>query len=308
MDSNDWRRIRFSPADEGGGSGGDGGGDGGGNGGGNGGAAGDAGDSGGGDGGGGGAGATWIDGLPDELRQAVASKGYQTPSELARAYFELEPKIGAKGVIVPKPEAPKEAWAAFNKAVGVPEAPSQYEIAVPEGEQVTEELKAFHSEVRGWFHEAGLRPDQAALINKRWNEHVGKATEANKAAETKAGDEALSALRQEWGGSYDAKVAAGKQAARQFGTPEVLDKLEGIIGTAPLIKMFAAIGEALGDDSAQPTGEGGQLINTPADAKAEIKRLKADEDFRKAFSNPKHPEYAEAVARMQRLNAVAQGA
>ena len=304
MDPNDWRRVRFSPAGEGGGDGGDGGGDGGAGGGGDGGAGGGAG--GGGDGG---TAVDWIQGLPGDLRQAVETKGYKTPADVARAYFDLEPKIAAKGVILPKADAPKEAWAEFNKAIGVPDAADGYEIKMPEGRQASEQDKAFHTAARGWFHEAGLRPDQAALLNERWNAFAKEVLDKSTADTKQATDKALSDLRQEWGGAYDEKVAAGQLAARQFGTPEVIDKLETIVGTAPLIKMFAAIGEALGDDSAQPIGQGGEAITTPAAAKAEIERLKNDEDFKKVFTNPRHREYPDAVARMQRLRAVAaQGA
>src|SRR3990172_4310041 len=63
---------------------------------------------------------------------------------------------------VPQDNAKPEEWAAFNKALGVPEKPEEYEFGkMPEG---MESNKEFEADMRKLFHGAGVTKRQVPAL------------------------------------------------------------------------------------------------------------------------------------------------
>jgi len=75
-------------------------------------------------------------------------------------------------------------------------------------------------------------------------------------------------LRREWGGDYEANLAAAHRAAMEFGGPDTLEFLGNIavdgvrLADHPhLVRAFAEAGRRLGEDSiALPGGDGGATL------------------------------------------------
>lgn len=162
----------------------------------------------------------------------------------------------------PSPEAAAPAEVIDPKMV-VPESADGYTLPVPEGSD-----GAFAKTASAWFHEAGIPPAQAEKLAAKWNEFSAAsqaeatqaAADAEKQAEAsfKADD---SALRKEWGSKYDSNIELGKRAYREFGfTNDVVDAIEAKVGSAQLFKIFAKIGQGLGEDTALGLGNGNNTL------------------------------------------------
>jgi len=287
---------------------GDGSGGGSGTGGGTGGAAG-GGDNGGGTGGGqgagsgGGAAAPWFDTFQDPaLKEWVASykDAYPTPEAMALKALNLEKFVGAdkagRGVIVPKPEAKPEEWQAFYRKVGgVPEKADGYKVH--SDPKIAAELAAdpLIKQFQEQAHKMGMPPQflQGAV---EW--YVGAmkgAQEGQYAALEQRAETDLVELHQEWQGpKYDENVELGRRAAKMFiphenpqQMEEILNKMEGALGTKFTLKLWAQIGQGLSEhgfvDDPMNNGGGGGM--TPEGARLKIRELKMDQNFQKRFTS-----------------------
>lgn len=218
----------------------------------------------------------WRAMLPPELRDTPTLAKFQDPAALARSYTELESLVGRKGVILPTDKDPPEVQQRFRAALGVPEKPEGYALAPPEGVPAElwdgERATAF----AGLAHQLALTPAQAKAIAEWAAKDAAGAMQKFTAGIEPDGRQMDEVLREEWGGQYEARVDRAKRAAQQFGDDAALAALESKIGGAALVRMFAKIGVAMGED--EPAGMGtGAARGTPgpAEAKAERERLMA---------------------------------
>lgn len=262
------------------------------------------------DGNGGGGGPTsWLATLPPELQADESLKTIPDVPTLAKNYVESRKFIGAKRLEAPQPNWTPDKWAAFNKELGVPEAPDKYpmpDVKLADGLTLDEGRKKAALE---HFHKIGLRPDQAKEL---WGFYLNDINGVHKSAteaRTKAAADAEAALKTEWGQNYDKNIGYLKRAYEKFGTPEAEKEfIDSGLGNNPAIaRMFAKIGEAMSEDSAQ--GKGGGQLN-PADAAAaesEIKRLKTDAKFQDAFFNAAHADHKKVVEEWNSLHKRAYG-
>ncbi|SFI60688.1 hypothetical protein [Albimonas pacifica] len=326
-----------------GGEGGQGGGEGAGQGGaGDGGAAGAGGEggaTGGGDGGqgDGGAGGGKGDGKPwwerdgflksDEV-DWLRSKGFNqelTPELMARAlrsYRAAETKMGRPAdSLMDKPgkDQPVAEWMKANRELfGLPEAPDGYEIKrpdMPEGVTWDEGLETKFREIG---HANGMTPAQMQasvdmFAEMRKTEFETLATELQT-----AGEEMRQQLERDWGDQYSAKVKQAQQAAQAMGEKAGLDTeqilsigqlLKPKVGDAGIMRLFAAIGAAMGDDGFVPGAGGGPGIGmTPQEAKAEHDRFVGlDGEYGKAYRAGDQPKMRELNAKRLQLLKLASG-
>lgn len=170
-----------------------------------------AGDSGGGDAGGGGAGAAaasaasaqtdWHESLPEELK--TAAKNFHTPADAVRNNVDLRKKLSKAIVPVDKTSSPEEI-ATYRKAVGVPDAPDGYDIAIPDDLPDTvkpnDEMTA---KFRAAMHEAGV---PQSYVQAATDFHFTALKEQHavlEAEDAKRRQEAEAATRKMWGPDYD---------------------------------------------------------------------------------------------------------
>jgi hypothetical protein len=245
--------------------------------------------------------ADWRATLPDEIRNAPSMGKYATPADLAKGYLEAEKLIGKKGVILPGENATPEEMKQFHAALGVPETFDGYELkapdGLPEGVWNDDAAKGFAAKA----HELGLTPKQVQGIATWQVQNVAGALE--KAGLEADGRTYEAVLREEWGGSYDAKFEAARRASKEFGGDEAtLAKLGDKIGDAALIRMFARIGEKVAEDSPAGMGGGAQLTSQES-AKAQADALVAD--TKGPYWNQMHPDHRATVQRVTKLFAQA---
>jgi len=237
--------------------------------------------------GGGQAGETWLSSLPDELRENPSLTKFKEPVEVYRSYVSLEKKIGEKGIIKPKDDAPPEEWNKYYVALGRPETPDSYEIGRPEGLPdefpYSEELEG---QFKQWAHEAGLTAKQAkGLFDKYIQANIGAYDKASKEIGEARG-KAEQVLRSEWGDNYDTNLELALKARRQFAPdqgPE-WEQLEFGLGNNPtLVKMFANIGARM--------SEGELIKGTPQPGTMTEEQALEAMSTNPAYMNADHPEH-----------------
>lgn len=258
-------------------------------------------------------------GLTPDTRAALQPKAYKSPEDLGRAYLDLESKIGQRGVTPPGKDAGAEDLAryhaelrAIDPGLAPPETVEGYDLSgfkAPENIGYSEEVQG---QVVGAMHKLGLTNAQVTGILQVYGEAQSARFAAERTARDTAFEAATTALKGEWGSAFDSKIALAdrvlvRAAGKDLDAAKAL-KLEGggfLLDNKVMAKIFAAVGEAWAEDGDLPGGAGGDFALTPGDAKAEIAKLKADEDFKKVFLDGNHPEHAAAVTRMQSLQAMA---
>lgn len=178
--------------------------------------------------------ADWTAGLDADAKTYIESKGYKSPAEALTALRGYEP----------------------------PATADAYEIPVPEGESPD-----FAKAVAPLFHKAGLSSAQAKALAEGWNEmqasQRGAAAQAEAdaaAAADAAAKREDTALQSEWGKDYAANKEHARRAAMQFlpGDDEAksafVAELERKFGYTATMKMWAAIGQGLGEHTAKGLG------------------------------------------------------
>jgi hypothetical protein len=226
-------------------------------------------------------------GLSEDNLGYVRQQGFKDPETLAKSYRDLTKLTGDLKSIVklPKDDSP-EAWNQVYDSLGRPRDPAEYKLPVPEGDK-----GEFAGVASKWMHEAGLNPKQAQLLATKWNDHIKGMTTAQRTEMTQksAADEVT--LKQEWGAKYDENVGLAKRAAQQLFKLDgpTVDKLEGAIGHASLMRLMHAAGTKLGVDDSPigMDGNGGTNFpgaQSPAAAKARIAELRKDPVWTKAWA------------------------
>lgn len=168
---------------------------------------------------------TWLQSIADaDLRQFVEAKGFKDVGDAVKAMREFEAKHAA------------------------PASAEDYQLG--DGD--------FAKTAAAWFHEAGVPAEAAKALSAKWDVYVKDQTTAIEAARVAKGEAELTALKGEWGDSFDKNVELGRQAMRKFGVSgEVIDKLAGASGDAATIKVFSQIGASLSEGTLNPGGAGG---------------------------------------------------
>lgn len=260
-----------------------------------------------------GAAPAWFDGFKDPAAKEWLKSmngAYPDAESLALKALNLEKFIGAdkagRGIIVPKADAKPEEWKAFwTKVGGVPEKADGYKLPDALAKD------ALAGKFREFAHGKGMPPQffEAAMefIGKELETHkLGDAAEFSKASETD-----LLKLREEWKGiEYDKNVELARRAAKTFiphesaeKLTETLAKMEGALGTAAFMKLWASIGGAMAEHGfvgGEPGGgfAGGMTVEA---AKVRIRELQADKAWGAKFAQGD----AEAKAEWDKLNKIA---
>ena len=178
--------------------------------------------------------ADWTAGLDADAKTYLETKGFKSPAEALTALRGYEP----------------------------PATADAYEIPVPEGESPD-----FAKAVAPLFHKAGLSATQAKALAEGWNEMQSGQKAAAAQAEADAATAAEAAakredatLQAEWGKDYAANKEHARRAAMQFlpgdeaAKTAFIGEIEKKFGFAATMKMWAAIGQGLGEHTAKGLG------------------------------------------------------
>jgi hypothetical protein len=223
----------------------------------------------------------WLGGsVPDDLKSELPTLSrFKTPADLAKSYVHLNKKRN-ESLAVPAEDAKPEDWDAFYAKLGRPESPDKYELKLPEGAPMNEEMLKGFKELA---HKSGILPKQAQAALE-WYQGVNK--QAVEAYEAKS-KEAVNALLQEWGDKKDEKLARIGQAMAELVDPKDREALEKSAwgNYPPLLRLLDKAADLLKE--APVRGENTNRFD--GDTKAVQKRI-AEIQANPAFLNRSHPE------------------
>ena len=251
--------------------------------------------------------ANWFDSFADQsLREWAAATGLPGPEAAAAKALNLEKLLGAdragRTVVIPKDDASADEIKAFRAKLGVPADPAGYALPTPQGAD-----PAFAQTAAKWFHEAGIPAKQAQSVAARWNEHVAAQMKAQADAEQAALGQETEQLKTDWGNAYPLQQEIARRAAVKLGIDEAgIDALQKVAGFSKVMKMFAKVGELIGEDKASGLGDATALGMTPEAARGRKAQLMADADWRKKAMNPQSAEWAE-IQRLDKIIAASMG-
>lgn len=211
-------------------------------------------------------------------------------------------KLLGRGVerLIEKPAADANLaeWMRSNGEIfGLPEAPDKYEIEKPQLPEGVEWDAGFEAKVREIAHEHALPPAALQAMVAAYGEKVSSLIDNAGSQLQAAQAEMMRSLEADWGASAQARISQAQAAARAVAEKAGLDgeALAGVVqalspktGDAGVMKLFAAIGEMMGEDSLTGGGAGpGGFTpgNTPQEAKARLAALDSpDGEFGRAYA------------------------
>jgi len=181
----------------------------------------------------------WRAGLPKEYQNHEAFTRYGKVGDLAKDYLGLMER-SQRSIVRPTQESTPEEWAAYRKAMGIPEKPDEYG------------LEGAHPRVqnlRQAAHEAGMSVEQfKKFLGRLGQDAQGYSKEQTESRQKKLA-EMDQALRKEWGDKYDAQRELATRAYKTLvdeGTAQELASM-GLLDNPHFIRMMAKAGGALGE-------------------------------------------------------------
>ena len=232
--------------------------------------------------------------MPPGLREEPSLKTFDSVDKLAKSYVNAVKMIGGNpDNMVAIPEE-GEKWDDFYNKIGRPEKAGDYQFGDENGE-----LDGF----REFAHDTGLTQDQADNILKLYGDIQEEQEEAHQNGLEELRTNTTMELQKEWGKNYDGKMDYAKRAFAQFATPELSQLMdESGMGNHPeMLRVFAKVGELMGEDSlVVGTGLGSSQLS-PEQAQQEIQALYSDKEFSKSYRDNKDPGHKTAMSKMEKL-------
>lgn len=255
---------------------------------------------------------SWKSKVGEDLSKAPSlGKFSDTPeglAEVAKSYVNLEKLLGHEKVPLPKGPEDVEGRAAFNKAIGVPDAPEKYNLpdaSLPAGSESVAFDKGTFQQV---MHKYGLTPQQAAGLWKEYGSMMGESYNKMTQNYSQQLDQNINALRKEWGDAYAANVELADMAiSRLADSKEMGDWLTANIAKSPFgLKWAAKVGNLLAENKVGDF-QYKRFSLSPAEAKNEIARIKADPNHPYNSEKATEDDHNAAVNHVNRLFAISMG-
>ncbi len=221
----------------------------------------------------------WRASLPDDLKTNPSLTTIPDVNTLAKVYVDTKALTGRKAYDVPQPDWKAEQWTAWNKTIGVPDAPDKYTPVPKEALDKAGLPPEVISTATAKMHEYGLTDRQAkGLLDWYLGDTVkGQELQAKATADERAQGESI--LRGEFKDKYDANMGLVKAWIAQNATPGFAEAVEKAgLGSNPefvraIVKSAASTLEA--------SGRGGQASSMGSDgaraqAANELEAMKGD--------------------------------
>ncbi len=243
----------------------------------------------------------WADALDPGLREVAAAKGWQTPADAVRSYASLERLLGAEKIALPPAHAPAADWDAVWDRLGRPRHPEGYAFKKPDG------YDAYSDELAQWArqtcHKVGMPARMAEAFHDEFVGFARNLVETTESRQAMNDAELHAFMEREWGSLRDEKLGAFRKAANAFmDSPQSLDRLQQIMGTPGLLRMFVKIGEWLGEDRAVGTGQRSfRLTREEAEQEFSTIRQAAIADPKHPLMDKLHPDHQKLVERVEML-------
>lgn len=256
--------------------------------------------------------------LTEVLRESESLSKFNSVEDLANSYLNLERSMSSKvkipgensssdelnsfyskisnipGVVIKPVDGDEEQLKLYNKTLGVPEKPTDYNL--PENIELDNDTKL---NLFNLSHKLGLTNEKMVELAKFKTEQdstLNKASEDFKKENDKI-------LREKWGPDYDARYA-GAQAAfnrlkEQYGEEAMLHlKQSGATSNAAFISILSDIGEGL-KDANNLKGDNISYGMTTEEIVSEMASLRSHPGYYN-MSHPEHKAVNNKLLKLQR--------
>ena len=222
--------------------------------------------------------ATWTDGMADDMKSYVTTKGFKEPKDVIESYRNFEKLQGVpKERLLALPESLEgDAMNPVWERLGAVKEAKEYKIEIP-AEHIDDK---FGEWTRDTFHKLKVPRGMAEGFAKAFNERQAQLLKTEKEGFASKVQEEQLAIKKEWGAAYAQNEGIANQAAKKFGlSKEDVIGLGVALGPAKAMKFLHKLGEGTGEatfvaSNASPAG-----ALTPNQAQLEIKALIKDTDF-----------------------------
>ena len=243
---------------------------------------------------------SFLDSLPEDLRNEPSLRTFTDPGALAKSYVNAQRMIGADKVARPGKSWTDDQYNEFYRSIGRPDSADAYEFDVS-GVMSDEEASSFRQAI----FEAGLQPRQVSRLERFINELSDSAQTATQTRTEEAVFEAEQQLRSEFGQAFEQRMGLAQSAARTLLGNEGMEMFENVqladgrmLGDHPdVVRMFANLAEQIGEDNL--VGEPTELIMTPEEAKSRISEMTRRDGPYFDKMHPEHDAYIEEVLRLR---------
>lgn len=248
------------------------------------------------------AGSVWYDALPKSTQDVLVRQGWHKGDmadslrQAAQGYDMASRKLGRDPKdLIAKPGESLDDWLAeHGSLLGVPERPEDYQIAkpaeLPKGVEWDEELA---KKAAALGHAAKIPPAQMGKMAEMFAGHLAEKMGVVERDLAQAKAEMTAALEKDWGAQKAERVQLATRAFdhiageagiapehRQAVTRAMVDALAagGVAGSAgdvALVKMFAAIGGLMAEDTLRALTQGGG--GDPSPMTPQAARMRMDE-------------------------------
>lgn len=189
--------------------------------------------------------ASWYDGADEATVGYIKNKGWDaSPLKAVEGYQNLEKYHGVspdKILKLPEDMSAEGAMDEVYNKLGRPESADKYELSFPEGIPVDNERLGELTKVA---HAVGLNQQQLAALAEADAKYLGGLLQADAAKQQAE----IEQLQSEWGDGFSEREELARRFVRS-NLPDGVDKealltqIEGAIGTANMLKMFANAGD-----------------------------------------------------------------
>lgn len=192
-------------------------------------------------------------------------------NKLAKSYLSLESLMGQGRVVIPKDEADREAWTAYDKAFGVPEKEDGYQLTAPQGVELAEFKKI--------MRENHISP---SVAQKLLDAHLGEFERVDaqiKQQRETARQNAEAELKKEWGLKYAENMQTANSTLKKLSGSEAdYQYFVDLIGNdTKFIRLLNNIGSKLSEGSLGGLeGQASGFTRTPSEAQKELERIISD--------------------------------
>lgn len=263
----------------------------------------------------------FLQSLPEDLRTNETLGKFKDVSGLAKSYVEVEKMLGntvripgedagddarnkfyekitsVPGVArIPGDDADENARNAFFAKLGRPESPDGYKYDFEGDLKGLQPDQEGHKEFLKTAHAAGLTQTQTKQLLDHYYGNVLKTV----SEQTRANEEGLKSLKENYGDAYNERLSAAKETADQLAEkyPQLKDLTDDPVhrNNPGLIFLLAEFQKSMGEGT-QPQGLGGKTFAMSAEeAKAQIEEIRA---------NPNYKSDKELDKKLQRLYTIA---
>jgi len=228
---------------------------------------------------------SWTEGLSEDHRGFLESKGVKDASTFVDSYRNLEKTVGVPPELIvklPKSADDAEAWGGVYNKLGRPEEATGYDITAPEGAKTEEQTVKWAQDT---FYKLGFTKNQGEGFIKAWND-FSLSQQAEVDTQKQYDDlAAQKELRMLWGQKYEKNIGGAMGVAKQLGIkPEEIDSMEAVFGKVRTMEMLSNINEKSGELGFVDGESAKDGTLSPAAAKYKMRELMGDSEWVKAWS------------------------